>query len=94
MPIESVKTRVQSAKPAAQDDDATAADAAYESDVEFNDQPNDVDEPTDDDASAEPATDMVGPGHAAAPAVECPNYTTCDDKTSTTHFLVPFCILI
>ena len=26
--------------------------------------------------------------------VECPNYTTCDDKTSTTHFLVPFCILI
>ena len=27
-------------------------------------------------------------------SVECPNYTTCDDKTSTTHFLVPFCILI
>ena len=26
--------------------------------------------------------------------VECPNYTTCDEKTSTTHFLVPFCILI
>ena len=26
--------------------------------------------------------------------VECPNYTTCDDKTSTTHFLVPFFPLI
>ena len=26
--------------------------------------------------------------------VECPNYTTCDDKTSTTHSLVPFFILI
>ena len=26
--------------------------------------------------------------------VKCPYNTTFDDKTSTTHFLVPFCILI
>ena len=25
---------------------------------------------------------------------ECPYNTTCDDKTSTAHFLVSFCILI